>query len=338
MTEQFANNAITTLNGTITSGALSLVVTSATAFPSSGNFRILIDSEIILVTSVSGTTFTITRAQESTTAATHSNGATITQIVTAGSLNQLKADAPGGWKTALDLDFTAQTTQTLSPDTTYTIGGLTFTKHNSANEASNCVLTNGTGITITPTSGTDIVNSTRSLPLLFLPLSQLSISNLDWSTAIRAWIYVSAANPGGNYDNSVLSFGTDSTDWNYNALRGFNGSQGLWLRRTINASSNNSGVYGVTLNNSSVQVISLTMDSTWGNIYHGNLTTWPGSTWPTTVRPMYSWTDGTGGVVDGFAGNAGTPGGLGVFFGAMRSGSVTAFASTFARLRIDYRL
>ncbi len=92
MTEQFANNAITTLNGTITSGALSLVVTSATAFPTAGNFRILIDSEIMLVTSVSGTTFTITRAQESTTAATHSNGATVTQIVTAGALSQVKLD------------------------------------------------------------------------------------------------------------------------------------------------------------------------------------------------------------------------------------------------------
>lgn len=84
--EQYANNATATLNGAITSGATSLQVSSASAFPSSGNFRILIDSEILLVTAVSGTTFTVTRGAESSTAAAHSNGATVSHILTAGGL------------------------------------------------------------------------------------------------------------------------------------------------------------------------------------------------------------------------------------------------------------
>ncbi len=87
MPEQFANNAQTTLNGAIASGDATLVVASATGFPGSGNFRIIVDAEVMLVTAVSGTTFTITRAQESTSAASHVSGTIITHVLTAGALN-----------------------------------------------------------------------------------------------------------------------------------------------------------------------------------------------------------------------------------------------------------
>lgn len=93
--EQFANNASTTLNGTITSGSATLVVTVATAFPSSPNFRILVDSEIMLVTAVAGTTFTISRAQENTAAAAHTTGTAVTHIFTAGAIAQTIQDHVG---------------------------------------------------------------------------------------------------------------------------------------------------------------------------------------------------------------------------------------------------
>jgi hypothetical protein len=86
--EVYANNAATTLNGGINNVVTSLIVTSASGFPSTGNFRILVDAEIMLVTAVSGTTFTVTRGVESTTATTHGNGAAVTHILTAGSLAQ----------------------------------------------------------------------------------------------------------------------------------------------------------------------------------------------------------------------------------------------------------
>lgn len=82
--EQFANNAASTLNGNITSSATTLVVTSASTFPSAPNFRIEIDSEIMMVTGVSGTTFTVTRGYEGTTAASHTSAATVTHVFTAG--------------------------------------------------------------------------------------------------------------------------------------------------------------------------------------------------------------------------------------------------------------
>lgn len=90
--ERFANNAATTLNGAINNSTTSVVVTSAAAFPSAGNFRILIDSEILLVTSVSGNTFTVTRGVEGTTAASHSDAAAVTHVLTATALSSHDSD------------------------------------------------------------------------------------------------------------------------------------------------------------------------------------------------------------------------------------------------------
>lgn len=89
MTEQFANLAITTLNGGIDDNpsTTSVVVTDATGFPGSGNFRIVVDTELMLVTGVSGSTFTVTRAIESTAIASHSSGAPVAQVLTAASLS-----------------------------------------------------------------------------------------------------------------------------------------------------------------------------------------------------------------------------------------------------------
>jgi hypothetical protein len=97
MTEQFTNGAQTTLNGAINNSVGSLTVTSAAGFPTSGDFRIIIAAEggnkdeILLVTGVSGTTFTVTRAYEAIAdgtqvAQSHSNGATLAHVLTAGSL------------------------------------------------------------------------------------------------------------------------------------------------------------------------------------------------------------------------------------------------------------
>ena len=103
--EQFNNLASSSLSGAITSGATSLVVVSAATFPTTGNFRILVDAEIMLVTAVAGTTFTVTRAQENTSATAHANGVPVTHSLTAGALTQTLADrvsASGKRYTAID--------------------------------------------------------------------------------------------------------------------------------------------------------------------------------------------------------------------------------------------
>ena len=93
----FANNANATLNGGITAIATSMVVTSATGFPSpTGSqyfYCTLADAatqttiEIVKVTAVSGTTFTIVRGQDGTTGTIFASGAVVSLRLVAASLN-----------------------------------------------------------------------------------------------------------------------------------------------------------------------------------------------------------------------------------------------------------
>lgn len=108
MPERFANDVATVLVGTITSGATSLVVASSSGFPSAGNFRIRIDDEIMTVTGVSGTTWTVSRNSETVPggsgAAAHDDGATVAHVLTAGGLAQAIRDS-----VEILLDYTAVT-------------------------------------------------------------------------------------------------------------------------------------------------------------------------------------------------------------------------------------
>lgn len=98
MAEKFSNKASTTLNGAINNAVTSLVVTSATGFPTTGTFRIVVDpatasEEIMTVTAVSGTTYTVTRASEAIagvqTAFSHADLAVIKHVLTAGAVQSL---------------------------------------------------------------------------------------------------------------------------------------------------------------------------------------------------------------------------------------------------------
>lgn len=95
MAEQIANSAQSTLAAGITNSQSTLVVQSAAGFPTLGNFRLQVDAEIMLVTAVSSTTFTITRAVEGTSAASHLAGSFATLIVTAASIIALITDRVG---------------------------------------------------------------------------------------------------------------------------------------------------------------------------------------------------------------------------------------------------
>jgi len=86
MAEQFKNLASTTLSADIDNSTTSVGVASAMGF-TGGDFRILVDSEIMKVTGVSGTTLTVVRHQEGTSATAHSNGAAVKHVLTAGALD-----------------------------------------------------------------------------------------------------------------------------------------------------------------------------------------------------------------------------------------------------------
>lgn len=80
--ERNENGAVSTLNGSLTNVSTSIVVTNGGVFSSQPQFRIIIGSEIMLVTAVAGNTLTATRGQEGTVAVAHTDGATVAQIVT----------------------------------------------------------------------------------------------------------------------------------------------------------------------------------------------------------------------------------------------------------------
>jgi hypothetical protein len=92
--ERFTNNAFTTLAGAIDESTtpVTFAVASASAFPTAGNFRIVVDSEILLVTSVSGNNFTATRGAEGSPIQAHAVGAGVRHVFTAGVLTQVLAD------------------------------------------------------------------------------------------------------------------------------------------------------------------------------------------------------------------------------------------------------
>jgi hypothetical protein len=95
--EQWENGGSTTINdaGGISNVDTTVTVTSATSFPTEGDFRIKIESEIMIVTGVSGSVFTIERGAEGTTAASHADTTAVTHVVSEDSIDRAYADNYG---------------------------------------------------------------------------------------------------------------------------------------------------------------------------------------------------------------------------------------------------
>jgi hypothetical protein len=91
LVEQYANLAQDTLNGGINNSTVTVVLNDASEFPSTGNFRVLVDSELMLCTARSSNTLTVTRGIEGTSAASHNDLATATLVATAGAIPELFA-------------------------------------------------------------------------------------------------------------------------------------------------------------------------------------------------------------------------------------------------------
>lgn len=87
--EVFPNLAIGFLNGLLSSAAVTASLRSGFTLPTVGNYMAKIDSELIQVTGISGSTATIARGQEGSTAASHVDGSTMFALITQGSLGRL---------------------------------------------------------------------------------------------------------------------------------------------------------------------------------------------------------------------------------------------------------
>jgi hypothetical protein len=89
------NEYSSTLNdaGGISDSDTTVTVTSVTGLPTTGDYHLLINEEIVLVTKLSGSTLTIVRGQDGTTASSHGDGSSITSIACKGTLEGILKDA-----------------------------------------------------------------------------------------------------------------------------------------------------------------------------------------------------------------------------------------------------
>jgi hypothetical protein len=88
MAENYGNLGNSTITAQLNAGSTSFSVQSGhgARFPATGNFRLLIESEIMLCTSRSTDTLTVTRGQEGTSDVTHAISSAVTHVLTAASL------------------------------------------------------------------------------------------------------------------------------------------------------------------------------------------------------------------------------------------------------------
>lgn len=93
--ETYANFAQTTLAAPAAAGDLTLTVVNGDVFPATGNFRLLLDNELLVCTSRAGNTLTVTRGDGGTTAAAHLAGVTVTNVLTKEALDEIRAETNG---------------------------------------------------------------------------------------------------------------------------------------------------------------------------------------------------------------------------------------------------
>lgn len=153
-----------------------------------------------------------------------SDGGTISSLAPGTSGNVLtsngtawtSAAAPSsGWTTLLDLDFTAESTQTIGANGNYTIGGKTWKKENAANEVVSMQITNGTGLVIKPNASA-YGSGSRTAPLIWLAFSQLT-TTVDFTLMgnLRIWLQlISWTTTGGGNGSKVFS-GVDTDSLSY---------------------------------------------------------------------------------------------------------------------------
>jgi hypothetical protein len=121
-----------------------------------------------------------------------SNDSSVPGATVKDALDNLSTSA---FKTVLDLDFTSQPTQVLSPDGPYVIAGLPWTKVHSSGDLTPMQVTAGVGLVIKPTAGSNYDQSIANIsgPWIWLPFSALALPpDFNWASRYRVWLSLGA--------------------------------------------------------------------------------------------------------------------------------------------------
>lgn len=207
MAQKYSNNTSTTLSSSITNVATSISVVSSATFPTitasdyflatlydiSGSAEI--NHEIIKVTGVSGTTLTVVRGQEGTTARSFASGTRIEVRFTAGSISHY-ADKDSV-NTFSDTQSISVNTSTNALTITQTGTGNALVVEDSANPDSTPVVVTDTGRFVigytTSIAGVSSVNSAYQ---------QHGLTNAGASAGFYDWQNVAIAGPIYNFNKS----------------------------------------------------------------------------------------------------------------------------------------
>ena len=95
--EQFTNNALTTLNGSVNATQTTITVADGSVFPAFGDYRLLVESEVMLVTARTTNDITVVRGVDGTSNISHADTLNIQTILTANALEQALDDVTGGY-------------------------------------------------------------------------------------------------------------------------------------------------------------------------------------------------------------------------------------------------
>lgn len=145
--------------------------------------------------------------------------------------------ATGGWINSTlgtngTCDFSTQTTTTLTTDGNYTFCGITMVKANSANETTPMVVTNGTGVTIVPSSSTQFNAGVRTAPLLNVPFINV-IPGYTTSTPVKICVDWVSQNVNADFDECFVGVDTGGTALNWRAGYTHNSTLGQQLTFTV---------------------------------------------------------------------------------------------------------
>ena len=150
--ERLENGSVSNLNGTINDSVTTVAVGDAGLFSSVPQFRIIIDSEIMLVTAIAGNNLTVTRGAEGSIASAHTNGAVVAQIITREGIQRYHRD----WSPAFD--DSARSPFQLLDQSANTLEVANFTWQNQGG-ATAADMDSGGIIITAPTNATDSLRS-----------------------------------------------------------------------------------------------------------------------------------------------------------------------------------
>ena len=229
----FANNCNTTLNGGITAVATSMVVTSATGFPvptgSQYFYCTLADAatqttiEIVKVTAVSGTTFTIVRGQDGTSGTIFASGAVVSLRLVRANLNDFpKLDEVNTFTFAPTFNTALAVSSGGTGLTTLTAGYIPYGNGTSAFNSSSKLYFDGTSL------GLNVVPKAWSVSALQVGgFASLSTSNSGYANLM----FAAYESPGDTYKYMT----TGDVPTRYGQISGYH----VWYNAPSGTAGNN---------------------------------------------------------------------------------------------------